>query len=135
MRPGKPFVYRIPCTGTRPVTFSVDRLPDTLALDPKTGVVTGRAPQEPGDYTLTLRAENAHGTASRPFTLVVGDTLALTPPMGWNSWYLHEAEVTEQDIRRAADAMTASGMADYGYMYVSIDDAWSRKQGVPGRDA
>ena len=58
---------------------------------------------------------------------MVGETLALTPPMGWNSWYIHYDRVTDQVMRRAADAMVASGMADHGYMYVNIDDCWMRK--------
>ena len=54
--------------------------------------------------------------------------LALTPPMGWNSWYIHYYRVTEQHMRAAADVMIQSGMADYGYMYVNIDDCWMKKQ-------
>jgi len=66
---------------------------------------------------------------------VVGDTLALTPPMGWNSWYIHYNRVTEEHMRNAADVMVASGMADYGYQYVNIDDCWMKKKGdEPYRD-
>ena len=66
---------------------------------------------------------------------MVGDTLALTPPMGWNSWYIHYSRVTEQHMRSAADVMIASGMADYGYQYVNIDDCWMKKKGdEPYRD-
>ena len=59
-------------------------------------------------------------------TLVVGDKLALTPPMGWNSWYTHYRHVADKTIRQAADAMVESGMADVGYSFVSIDDCWMR---------
>ena len=86
-RPGHPFLYRIPCTGERPVRFSAQGLPASLHLDPNTGIITGRAPDKPGVYAVTLRAANSKGKASRPFRIVVGDTLALTPPMGWNTWY------------------------------------------------
>ena len=48
-----------------------------------------------GASRCELRAENAVGAAERPFKIVVGDTLALTPPMGWNSWYIHYHRVTE----------------------------------------
>jgi len=48
-RPGRPFLYRLPCTGKRPMTFAAKSLPPTLKLDPATGIVTGRAPQEPGE--------------------------------------------------------------------------------------
>jgi alpha-galactosidase len=50
--------------------------------------------------------------------------LALTPPMGWNSWNKFACEVNEQVVRDTADAMVASGMRDAGYQYVVIDDCW-----------
>ena len=55
---------------------------------------------------------------------MVGNQLALTPPMGWNSWYIHYHRVSDQVMRQAADQMIATGMADYGYQYVNIDDCW-----------
>jgi alpha-galactosidase len=135
-RSGRPFVYRIPCTGTRPITFAADNLPGGLKLDPATGIITGHVPAAAGDYVVMLRATNAAGKCEKAFTIVVGDTLALTPPMGWNSWYIHYFRVTEQHMRAAADTMIQSGMADYGYMYVNIDDCWMKKQGdEPYRDA
>lgn len=56
--------------------------------------------------------------------------LALTPPMGWNSWNLVEAEVSDPLIREIADAMVSTGMKEAGYQYIIIDDFW-----VGGRDA
>ena len=50
--------------------------------------------------------------------------LALTPPMGWNSWNHFACDVNEQIIRETADAMVASGMKDAGYRYINIDDCW-----------
>jgi alpha-galactosidase len=52
------------------------------------------------------------------------ERLALTPPMGWNSWNKFACEVNEQLIRETADAIVASGMKDAGYTYVVIDDCW-----------
>jgi alpha-galactosidase len=136
VRPGHPFLYRIPCTGTRPLTFAVDNLPAGLDIDPTTGIIRGRAPREPGSYVVTLRAKNTTGSAAKDFSIVVGETLALTPPMGWNSWYIHYARVTQEHMRAAARTMIESGMADYGYMYVNIDDCWMKKEGdLPYRDA
>jgi len=128
VRPGNPFLYRIPATGDRPMTFSAKRLPDGLTLDPETGIIRGTVARR-GEYKVTLQAENRLGTSSRPFRIVVGDTLALTPPMGWNSWYVLLDRVTDKDIRAAADAMIDSGMADHGYSYVNIDDCWAIKPG------
>ena len=135
VRPGKPFVYRIPCTGTRPIEFQVESLPEGLEVDTRSGIITGPAPKTEGEYRMTFAAKNDHGRAEKEFTLVVGDTLSLTPQMGWNSWYIFYHAVSEEDMRNAADAMVKSGMADYGYMYVSIDDCWMKKKGdTPYRD-
>ncbi len=128
-RPGNPFIYRIPATGKRPMLFSVQHLPATLKLNTHTGIITGNSPAKRGDYVVTLTAKNSYGTATRKLKIVVGSTLALTPPMGWNSWYIYYARVTDADLRAAADAMIASGMADFGYRYVNIDDCWAKKHG------
>ncbi|HTY11432.1 MAG TPA: glycoside hydrolase family 27 protein [Bacteroidota bacterium] len=50
--------------------------------------------------------------------------LALTPPMGWNSWNRFGCNVDEKMIRDMADAMVSSGMRDAGYQYIVIDDCW-----------
>src|SRR5216684_6101041 len=50
--------------------------------------------------------------------------LALTPPMGWNSWNKFACNVSEEMIKGMADAMVKSGMKDAGYQYVNIDDCW-----------
>jgi alpha-galactosidase len=128
-RPGRPFIYRIPCTGARPIRFSAKGLPSPLHLDPSTGIVRGRAPGKARVYVVELQAANRHGKAVRRFRIVVGDTLALTPPMGWNDWYTHYDRVTDKLVREAADAMVSSGMADYGYQFVNIDDCWMVKPG------
>ncbi len=53
-----------------------------------------------------------------------GDHLALTPPMGWNSWNAFHTDITEQKIKDAAAALVSSGMKAAGYEYINIDDAW-----------
>jgi alpha-galactosidase len=55
---------------------------------------------------------------------VVSAGLALTPPMGWNSWNKFGCNVSDEMIRGMADAMLKSGMKDVGYQYVVIDDCW-----------
>lgn len=122
-RPGNPLIYRIPTQGERPLRFSASGLPDGLVLDPATGVIAGVVPAK-GEYRVTLRAQNRHGAATRHWKLVAGDTLALTPPMGWNHWYAHYDRITDAMVRQAADVMISSGMADVGYAFVSIDDCW-----------
>jgi alpha-galactosidase len=141
VRPGHPFLFTISATGRRPIRFAVDNLPAGLVLDPRTGRITGVLPNR-GKYTVTVRAKNASGEATRKLTIVCGDTLALTPHMGWNSWYIWGDHVTDKIMREAADAMVRTGMIDHGYMYVNMDDSWTRKPGStdpelsgPPRDA
>ena len=58
-------------------------------------------------------------------TIVGGkDALALTPPLGWNSWNVWGGNVTADHVRAAADGMVTSGLAAQGYTYINIDDAW-----------
>jgi alpha-galactosidase len=52
------------------------------------------------------------------------ENLALTPPMGWNSWNKFGCDVSEKLIKEVADAMVSSGMRDAGYVYLNIDDCW-----------
>jgi alpha-galactosidase len=123
-RPGHPFLYRIPCTGQRPMRFSATGLPASLKLDAATGIIRGNTPAKRGTYAVTLRAVNGQGKNSRALRIVVGDTLSLTPQMGWNDWYTHYARITDKLMRQGADNMISSGMADFGYSYVNIDDCW-----------
>ena len=125
VRPGRPFLYRIPATGDRPMQFTVQGLPAGLTLDPAAGIISGTvADTAPRAYQTTVAATNSRGRAERAFRIVVGDTLALTPPMGWNDWYTFYEKPSDALMRKAADIMIQSGMADHGYQYVNIDDAW-----------
>ena len=128
LRPGSPFLFRIPATGERPMAFSAEGLPAGLVLDPATGVITGTTSAR-GEHKTLLRARNARGEATREFRIVVGDSLALTPYMGWNTWYLHFSHISDALLRKAADDMISSGLADQGYQYVSLDDCWMVKPG------
>src|SRR6185369_15054545 len=93
-------------------------------VDPRTGQITGQI-DKPGEYVVTFQAANALGKAERKFKIVCGPTLALTPHMGWNSWYIWENHVTDKIMREAADAMVSCGMINHGYQYVNIDDCWA----------
>src|SRR5947207_2478990 len=59
--------------------------------------------------------------------------LALTPPMGWNSWNHFGCNVSDSLIRQTADAIVTSGMRDAGYKYVVIDDCWQVSRDGRGR--
>ena len=125
-RPGSPFLFTIPATGDRPMTFEADGLPEGLSLDRSTGIMTGSLVKA-GATVVTLRAANAAGKAERKFRIVAGDQLAMTPPMGWNSWYCLYWTVSDRDMRAAADVMVSKGLINHGYAYVDIDDCWSIK--------
>ena len=124
VRPGSPFLFTIPATGERPIAFGAEGLPQGLRLDAATGQISGVI-VAPGTYLVTLAATNRLGRDSRPFQIVCGPILALTPHMGWNSWYVWENHVTDAIMRAAADAMAESGLIDHGYQYVNIDDCWA----------
>jgi alpha-galactosidase len=75
---------------------------------------------------MTVYARNESGEDSRPFSLVVGDTLALTPPTGWNHWGGHASIISAEIIRAAADFFLEKGLADVGFRFIGIDDCWMR---------
>ena len=54
--------------------------------------------------------------------------LAMTPPMGWNSWNTFETHIDEKLVKETADIMVASGMAAAGYNYIVLDDGWMTKE-------
>jgi alpha-galactosidase len=142
VRPGSPFLFTIPATGERPMTFSADKLPRGLKLDSETGRITGVLPRPflppsdskgayllnhpriPSQYVVTFHAKNSLGTAEKKFHIVVGDQIALTPPMGWNSWNCFASAVTEERVKSAADAMVKSGLINHGWTYINVDDYW-----------
>ncbi|XP_057778410.1 alpha-galactosidase 3-like [Salvia miltiorrhiza] len=57
--------------------------------------------------------------------LQLGNGLAQTPQMGWNSWNYFRCDIHEKVIRETADALVTTGLAKLGYVYVNIDDCWS----------
>lgn len=124
VRPGKPVFYRVAASGEKPVMYAAEGLPEGVQIDPKSGWITGRAPQNTGDYEITLHAENSKGKATKILVLRVGDTISLTPPMGWNSWYVHSEGVSEKAIREMAESMEEKGLDQYGWTYINIDDCW-----------
>ncbi len=127
-RPGSPFLYAIPATGERPMTFAADNLPSGLQLNPASGQITGSLTTK-GEFTVTLRAKNKLDSSEKNFRIVVGDDLALTPPMGWNSWNCWAGAVDQEKVLRSAHALASSGLAQHGWTYVNIDDTWQGRRG------
>ena len=128
--PGNPFLYTIAATGKRPMRFSAESLPTGVALNAETGIITGKINRR-GTYLTTLKAVNALGEDAKKLKIVIGDTIALTPPIGWNGWNSWEANIDREKVLASANAMLKSGLRDHGWSYINIDDSWQGKRGGP----
>jgi len=124
--PGKEFIYTIPASGERPMTFQVKRLPKGVSVDAGSGVISGSI-KKAGTYKVELVAVNKHGKSTKAFTLVIGDKLALTPPMGWSSWYSFGRGVTLDKVIRSAEIIREKGLQQYGWSVIEIDDPWTNQ--------
>jgi alpha-galactosidase len=131
VRPNHPLLFTIAATGDRPMTFSATGLPVGISLDPKTGQLSGSV-STPGESIVKVKATNALGSAERDLKIEVGDKIALTPPMGWNSWNCFASAVSDEKVRSAADAMVSSGLVNHGWTYINIDDCWEIRSNEPG---
>ncbi|KAK4841233.1 hypothetical protein QYF36_001162 [Acer negundo] len=58
----------------------------------------------------------------------ISNGLALTPPMGWNSWNHFHCQINDKIIRETADALVSSGLSKLGYKYVNLDDCWGESK-------
>ncbi len=125
-RPGKPFLWGIMASGNRPMSFQAIGLPDGLSIDQTTGFIRGKVVQT-GNYKVLLVASNSKGTDRKEVVIKIGDKIALTPPMGWNSWNCWGLGVDDQKVRDAARMMHDKLYA-YGWNYVNIDDGWEASQ-------
>ncbi|HUA91948.1 MAG TPA: glycoside hydrolase family 27 protein [Terracidiphilus sp.] len=84
-------------------------------------------------FTVSAQTGSAPKSMHRSVAKVAAsDAVAQTPPMGWNSWNFFHRNVTDQDIRNAADQLVSTGMKDAGYIYVNIDDTWEGDRDANG---
>ncbi len=128
--PGREFLFRLPATGQGTLKYTYRNLPATIRPTGDGRVLRGTVPPE-GRHAFTAIVTGPKGTDRRDITIVSGvHKLAQTPPMGWNSWNVWGTSVTADKVRASADAFVRLGLADYGYGYINIDDAWEA-----GRDA
>ena len=131
--PGRPFLFLIPTTGEMPLQLrrqeSARRVSRSIPRRHH-----HRFAQKAGlDHRRNRMSNNARGSAKRELTIVGGPhKLALTPPMGWNSWNCWAGAVSDAKVRAAADAMVTSGLAAHGFQYINIDDCWEGKRDAQG---
>jgi alpha-galactosidase len=122
IRPDTPFLYSFAVTGGRPVAFSASKLPGGLSLDSKTGIITGSLAKS-GRYVFKGVAKNAAGEAETDVTIVCGDTLAFTPPMGWNSYDAFGDSVVESEVLSNA-LWLKEHLQPLGWDTVVVDFRW-----------
>ena len=127
--PNTPFLFAVPTSGERPMVWSAKNLPAGLKINTATGFITGNIKNK-GVYKATVLANNKLGSFKKILTIKIGDTLALTPPMGWNSWNTCAENLNDSLVRQVADSMATNGMRDLGYQYINLDDFWQ----LPERD-
>jgi alpha-galactosidase len=122
IRPNTPLVYGLPVTGLRPFSFSATKLPAGITLDPQTGILTGSF-SKPGEYKFTVTAKNSAGKAKAEIKIICGDTLALTPPMGWNSYDAFGDAVREDEVLANAQWLKEH-LGGVGWDTVVVDFRW-----------
>jgi len=132
VRPWSPFLFKVAATGEAPLKYSAKDLPEGLTIDSTNGLITG-AVKKKGNYTVNLSVKNTLGIASRELKIVCGNTLSLTPPLGWNSWNCWGLSVSDEKIRQSAGAMKTSGLIDHGWTYINIDDGWEYMHDKDGK--
>ncbi|MAY73559.1 MAG: alpha-galactosidase [Phycisphaerae bacterium] len=128
-RPDAPINFLVATSGEDPIHFDAT-LPSGLSIDANSGLITGEL-HGPGDHVASITATNELGADTIEITFRVGDTIGLTPPMGWNSWNCWGKEVSQEKVLLSARALVDSGLIDHGWTYVNIDDAWQSRRGGP----
>lgn len=56
-----------------------------------------------------------------------------TPVMGWASWNCFRTNISEEVLKRQANALVETGLADCGYEYFNMDDGFFGGRGADGR--
>jgi alpha-galactosidase len=122
VRPATPWIHALAVSGERPMVFSARNLPRGLQLDPATGIITGSLTKA-GEYPFTVAAKNSAGAAGAEMKIVCGDQLALTPPMGWNSYDAFGDSVRESEVLSNA-VWLEKNLQPFGWDTVVVDFRW-----------
>lgn len=122
IRPNTPLVYSLAVSGERPMEFSARGLPAGLSLDAHSGIITGSLTKS-GKFSFTATAKNSSGKATAKIKIISGDTLALTPPMGWNSYDAFGDCVVEGEVITNALWMQEK-IQPFGWDTIVVDFRW-----------
>ncbi len=135
-RPNNPFLFKVAATGKAPLIYSAKNLPNGLTIDKATGIITGKV-AERGEYIVSLSVKNKFGTGASELKIKIGNEIALTPPMGWNSWNCWGLAVDQQKVIASARTFAHKGLVNHGWTYINIDDGWEIEGSLPDpkRDA
>ena len=133
VRSGTPLILLLAVSGERPLEFSAKHLPSGLVLDAKTGVITGLL-KRAGEYAFEAAVKNPAGKTSERIKILCGDTLALTPPIGWNSYDAYGDSVRESEVLTNAEWMKQH-LQPFGWDTVVVDFRWYDRlaHGQPGQ--
>jgi hypothetical protein len=135
-RVNHPFQYTIAATGKRPMDFRAKSLPHGLKLNRKTGIISGVVSQK-GEYNVSIIAQNEIAQEKAVVKFIIGDQIALTPPMGWNSWNAWGLTVDQEKVLASARIYKEKGLMNHGWTYINIDDGWEivGNSTLPKRDS
>jgi len=122
VRPNTPLICSLAVSGARPLEFSAKKLPAGLTLDSQTGILTGILARK-GEYRIKVAAQNAAGKAKSEIKIVCDDALALTPPMGWNSYDAFGDSVRESEVISNA-VWLKQNLQPFGWDTVVVDFRW-----------
>ncbi len=122
IRPGTPFLHRLSATGEAPLSFWASGLPVGVAIDPASGILSGEIARA-GTTDVHVTVRNPAGATEHDLRIVAGRALALTPPMGWNSYDNYGAKVTEAEYLANARVL-AHKLQPFGWQYAVVDFLW-----------
>jgi alpha-galactosidase len=78
-----------------------------------------------------VTARNSFGEDRRVMRIAVGSRIALTPPLGWNSWNAWGTAVDAEKVKDSARVFVEKGLRDHGWTYINVDDGWEIKSDDP----
>ena len=127
-QPGVKFMHKLR-SNNPDAKITVTGLPEGLKFNEKRCLVEGKVMRE-GKYNY-IAIVNTPGQApvAVPISLTVSKNLEQPVPfMGWLSWNSIEGDISDEVVRRSADAMVDYGLLEAGYNYLVMDDLWHAPQ-------